>query len=91
MADWPNVPRRPVLLVILDGFGVNPAKANNAVAVSGKVELSAYTNKAGEPAAGLSIVVDELATLKAKPKPAPATEPGHSGSPFDDDLVGLSA
>lgn len=66
-------------------------KANNAVAVSGKVELSAYTNKAGEPAAGLSIVVDELATLKAKPKPAPATEPGHSGSPFDDDLVGLSA
>ncbi|MBL7003972.1 MAG: hypothetical protein ISR69_08105 [Gammaproteobacteria bacterium] len=26
-----NVPRRPVLLVILDGFGVNPSKRNNAV------------------------------------------------------------
>ncbi|HOW76628.1 MAG TPA: single-stranded DNA-binding protein [Candidatus Competibacteraceae bacterium] len=44
-------------------------KANNAVAVSGKLEVSAYTAKSGEPAAGLSIIVDELATLKAKPKP----------------------
>ena len=51
-------------------------KANNAVAVSGKAELSAYTNKAGEPAAGLSIVIDELATLKAKPRPQPVTERG---------------
>lgn len=47
-------------------------KANNAVAVSGRAELNAYTNKAGEPVAGLSIVVDELATPKAKPKPKPA-------------------
>ena len=57
-------------------------RANNAIAVSGKVELSAYLNKAGEPAAGLSIVVDELATLKAKPKPKP--EPALSAEPFDD-------
>lgn len=56
-------------------------KANNAVAVSGRLEVSAYTDKKGEPAAGLSVVVDELATLKpkAKPKqPAPA---------FDDALA----
>lgn len=29
-----HVPRRPVVLVILDGFGVNPAKANNAVVLA---------------------------------------------------------
>lgn len=57
-------------------------KANNAVAVSGKVEVNAYLNKADEPAAGLSIVVDELATLKAKPKPKPAPAP--TAEPFDD-------
>jgi len=50
-------------------------KANNAVAVSGKLEVSAYANKAGEPAAGLSIVVDELAALKPRPKPKPAPAP----------------
>jgi bisphosphoglycerate-independent phosphoglycerate mutase (AlkP superfamily) len=42
MADWPNVPRRPVLLVILDGFGVNPAKANNAVALARTPQLDHY-------------------------------------------------
>jgi 2,3-bisphosphoglycerate-independent phosphoglycerate mutase len=42
MADWPPVPRRPVLLVILDGFGVNPAKANNAVALARTPNLDHY-------------------------------------------------
>lgn len=50
-------------------------RANNAVAVSGKLEVSAYANKAGEPAAGLSIVIDELASLKPRPKPKPAPAP----------------
>lgn len=61
-------------------------KAGAAIAVSGKVELSAYLNKAGEPAAGLSVVVDELATLKARPKPKPKPEPSAAdhGEPFDD-------
>lgn len=59
-------------------------KANNAIAVSGRAELSAYTNKQGEPAAELSLIVDELATLKAKPKPKPA--PARNAEPFDDDL-----
>ncbi|HCK80727.1 MAG TPA: hypothetical protein DIC59_04595 [Candidatus Competibacteraceae bacterium] len=44
-------------------------KANSPVSVSGKAELQAWANKAGEPAAGLSLVVDELAALKAKPRP----------------------
>ena len=63
-------------------------KANTALALSGKLEVSAYTAKDGTPAAGLSVVVDELATLKAKPKPkpkaAPAQQPVIAG--FDDDL-----
>jgi 2,3-bisphosphoglycerate-independent phosphoglycerate mutase len=42
MADWPHVPRRPVLLIILDGFGVNPAKANNAVALARTPNLDRY-------------------------------------------------
>ena len=40
-----------------------------ALAVSGKAEVRAYLDKQGEPAAGLSLVVDELATLKGKPRP----------------------
>lgn len=31
MATISGVPRRPVVLVILDGFGINPSKQNNAV------------------------------------------------------------
>lgn len=44
-------------------------KANSPVSVSGKAELQAWANKAGEPTAGLSLVVDELAALKGKPRP----------------------
>lgn len=32
MASIQGVPRRPVVLVILDGVGVNPSKRNNGVA-----------------------------------------------------------
>lgn len=60
-------------------------KANNAIAVSGKLEVSAYSNKQGEPSAGLSVVIDELATLKAKPKPKPQTQE-RVGIPFDNEF-----
>ncbi len=60
---------------------------NNAVAVSGKLEVSAYIAKSGEPAAGLSVVCDELAALKARPKPAVAVAPRAVAPGFDDDLV----
>lgn len=43
--------------------------ANSALSVSGRAEVSAWLDKQGEPKAGLSIVVDELATLKGKPRP----------------------
>jgi 2,3-bisphosphoglycerate-independent phosphoglycerate mutase len=39
MAD---IPRRPVVLIILDGFGVNPSKVNNAVAAAATPNLDAY-------------------------------------------------
>nr|MCU0936822.1 2,3-bisphosphoglycerate-independent phosphoglycerate mutase [Gammaproteobacteria bacterium] len=32
MSSAHGAPRRPVLLVIMDGFGANPSKRNNAVA-----------------------------------------------------------
>lgn len=60
--------------------------ANNAVALSGKLEVSAYTAKDGSPAAGLSVVVDELATLKAKPRPRSTPAPAPAPAGFDDDL-----
>ena len=42
MSDYRNVPRRPVVLVILDGFGVNPSKINNAVAEASTPRLDEY-------------------------------------------------
>jgi|APTNR8051073442_1049403.scaffolds.fasta_scaffold05494_3 hypothetical protein len=40
-----------------------------ALAVSGKAEINGWLDKQGEPRAGLSLVVDEVATLKGKPLP----------------------
>ena len=37
-----NAPRRPVLLIILDGFGVNPSRLNNAVALAHTPRLDEY-------------------------------------------------
>ncbi len=43
-------------------------KAGQALSVSGRAKLSAWLGKSGEPAAGLDLVVDELITLRGKPK-----------------------
>ncbi|RKT45730.1 2,3-bisphosphoglycerate-independent phosphoglycerate mutase [Thiocapsa rosea] len=37
-----KVPGRPVILIILDGFGLNPSKANNAVAIADTPNLDRY-------------------------------------------------
>lgn len=42
MSDQSAAPRRPVLLVILDGFGVNPCPINNAVALAKTPRLDEY-------------------------------------------------
>ena len=40
-----------------------------ALAVSGRAEVNGWIDKQGEPRAGLSLVADDIATLKGKPKP----------------------
>ena len=40
-----SVPRRPALLIILDGFGVNPSRINNAVAEANTPRLDEYFSK----------------------------------------------
>lgn len=42
MIDQIDIPRRPVILVILDGFGVNPSKINNAIAQAHTPRLDEY-------------------------------------------------
>ena len=45
MSTISGVPRRPVILVILDGFGVNPAKRNNAVYEAPTPNLDNYFSR----------------------------------------------
>ena len=46
-------------------------KAGQALSVSGRAKLSSWLGKSGEPAGGLSLTIDELVTLRGKPKPHP--------------------
>lgn len=43
--------------------------AGAALSVSGKAEVNAWLSKTGDPQAGLSLIVEDLAVLKAKPRP----------------------
>ena len=45
MHNISGVPRRPVVLIILDGFGVNPSKRNNGVAEAHTPQLDAYFSR----------------------------------------------
>jgi len=45
MTTITGVPSKPVLLVILDGFGVNPSKKNNAVAQANTPNLDNYFSR----------------------------------------------
>jgi len=45
MLNVSGVPRRPVVLVILDGFGVNPSKRNNGVAEAATPHLDGYFSR----------------------------------------------
>lgn len=80
------------------GERLAPLKAGAAISVSGRAKLSAWTDKNGNPAAGLDLVVDEIATLRGKPRPPQGEgqrqqtrpnppqqpEPAGAGMPFDD-------
>ena len=55
-----------------------------AVAVAGRAEVSAWIGRDGEATGGLSLVVDELATLKGRPRPPRPRQPEASAAGFDD-------
>lgn len=61
-------------------------RANAALSVAGRVTPNAWLDKAGEPRVGLSLVVDQVAALRTRPKPklAQAASPG-----FDAELPDL--
>lgn len=64
-------------------------KDRAALSVSGRIEVSAWINRDGEACGGLSLVADEIATLRGKPKPRapkpkPTREPEAAGAGFDD-------
>ncbi len=45
MSEKRSVPRRPTLLIILDGFGVNPSRINNAVQEADTPRLDYYFSR----------------------------------------------
>ncbi len=47
MGDNDGAPRRPVVLIILDGFGANPAKANNGIADASTPRFDEYFSHYG--------------------------------------------
>ena len=52
--------------------------AGDAVAIGGRAELSVWEDRDGQHHPGLSLVIDELATLRGRPKPrAPRGEHSH--------------
>lgn len=68
-----------------------------ALSVSGRAEVNGWMDKQGEPRAGLSLVAEDVATLKAKPKPQsqeqgepaprrPPRRPASTAPGFDDAL-----
>lgn len=65
-------------------------KAGDAVAIGGRAELSVWQDRDGNHHPGLSLVADEIATLRGKPKPRSPKpkqqqpEAAGAGVPFDD-------
>ena len=51
-----------------EGERLATLKSGAAISVSGRAKLNAWTGKSGEPAAGLDMTIDELITLRGKPK-----------------------
>ena len=45
MANTHLAPRHPVVLIILDGFGVNPCKVNNAILQARTPNLDTYFSR----------------------------------------------
>ena len=52
-----------------EGERLATLKSGAAISVSGRAKLSSWLGKDGQPSAGLSVVADEVATLRGRPKP----------------------
>lgn len=52
-----------------EGERLATLKAGAAVSVSGRAKLSSWLSKDGSPSAGLDMTIDELITLRGRPKP----------------------
>ena len=101
---WAKVSENWEVVDILHEVGLDPAlaedaeDAGDAVAISGRAELSVWTDKEGNSRPNLSVLADEVATLKGRPRPrkprAPwkvkPQEPLVEGIPFDDELPEFS-
>ena len=59
--------------------------ANAAISIAGRATPTAWIDKTGEAKAGLDVVVDQIATLRTKPRPK-VVEPASVATGFDDDL-----
>lgn len=55
-----------------------------ALSVSGKAEINGWLDKQGEPKAGLSLVADEVVTLKGKPRPPQGAGDARQGRQGED-------
>lgn len=70
--------------------------AGDAVAIGGRAELKAWVDKEGNARPDVSVVADEIATLKGRPRPPRPHQPKaprkqvpastDAGIPFDDEL-----
>ena len=49
-----------------------------ALSISGRAGVNAWLDKTGEPRAGLSLVADEMVTLKGKPRPVESQGQEHA-------------
>jgi single-stranded DNA-binding protein len=55
--------------------------AKAPISVVGKIEVSIYTAKTGEPKAGLSMVVEDCAALETRPRSAARPGPAQTQEP----------
>ena len=54
-----------------EGERLATLKAGAALSVSGRAKVTAWAGKSGEPDGGLDMTIDELITLRGRPKPHP--------------------
>lgn len=67
------------------GEALAEQRAHAAISIAGRATPTAWIDKKGEAKAGLDVVVDQVATLRTKPRPK-VVEQAPVAAGFDDDL-----